>query len=118
MLTRQCVRRNGQRAKTKTLPQLLDRIAYCAWRVRLAEAPGDQHFQAGLAYERLGRYDDAYTELQLAFALDQDNAELALALGIVASRLGRHRSGAEGAGTFHRAGFEFRGVLLSVGASL
>jgi tetratricopeptide (TPR) repeat protein len=54
-----------------------------------AEGPADPHFQAGLAYERLGRYDDAYTELQLAFALDQDRVELALALGLVASRLGR-----------------------------
>jgi tetratricopeptide (TPR) repeat protein len=55
----------------------------------IADSPGDQHYQAGLAYERLGRYDEAYTELQLAFAVNQDNADLALALGMVASRLGR-----------------------------
>jgi len=42
-----------------------------------------------MAYERLGRYDEAYTELQLAFALDPDNAQNAVALGIVACRLGR-----------------------------
>jgi tetratricopeptide (TPR) repeat protein len=59
----------------------------CPW--LCAESPADPHYLAGLAYERLGRYDDAYTELQLAFALDQDRAELALALGLVASRLGR-----------------------------
>ena len=54
-----------------------------------ADDPVAQHFQTGLAYERLGRYDEAYTELQLAFALDQNNTELAAALGIVACRLGR-----------------------------
>jgi len=58
-------------------------------RLTLAEGPADPHFLAGLAYERLGRYDEAYTELQLAFALDQDRVELALSLGLVASRLGR-----------------------------
>ena len=55
----------------------------------LADAPSDQHFQTGLAYERLVRYDEAYTELQLAFALNPDDAQMALALGIVACRLGR-----------------------------
>jgi tetratricopeptide (TPR) repeat protein len=60
-------------------------ICVSAW----AEDPVGQHFQAGLAYERLGRYDESYTELQLAFALDQNNPELATALGIVACRLGR-----------------------------
>ena len=54
-----------------------------------AEGPAATHYQTGLAYERLGRYEEAYTELQLAFALDQNNTELALALGVVASRLGR-----------------------------
>jgi len=64
-------------------------IAVLSCRGLCAEGLGDQHFQAGLAYERLGRYDESYTELQLAFAVDQDNAGLALALGVVASRLGR-----------------------------
>ena len=54
-----------------------------------AEDPAAQHFQAGLAYERLGRYDESYTELQLAFALNQDDPRIALALGVVACRLGR-----------------------------
>jgi tetratricopeptide (TPR) repeat protein len=54
-----------------------------------AESAGAQHFQTGLAYERLGRYDEAYTELQLGFALDPDNTENAVALGVVACRLGR-----------------------------
>ena len=61
----------------------------CSLPYAFADGPADPHFQAGLAYERLGRYDESYTELQLAFALDQDNAGIALALGIVASRLGR-----------------------------
>ena len=55
----------------------------------LADGPATQHFQTGLAYERLGRYDEAYTELQLAFALNPNDAQMALALGIVACRLGR-----------------------------
>ena|SRR5437879_2048717 len=54
-----------------------------------ADGPAVQHFQTGLAYERLGRYDEAYTELQLAFALDQDDVPKAVALGVVACRLGR-----------------------------
>jgi len=54
-----------------------------------ADGPAPQHFQTGLAYERLGRYDEAYTELQLAFALDQDDVQKAVALGVVACRLGR-----------------------------
>ena len=60
----------------------------------MAEAdPSDialNHFQSGLAYERLGRYDDAYTELQLAANLEQDNPQMALAVGIVANREGRY----------------------------
>jgi tetratricopeptide (TPR) repeat protein len=48
------------------------------------------HFQAGLAYERLGRLDEAYTELQLACALDAEDARMALALGVVGLRLGRY----------------------------
>lgn len=47
------------------------------------------HYQTGLAYERLGRLNDAYTELQLACALDAANARMALALGVVATRIGR-----------------------------
>lgn len=54
-----------------------------------AEQTAAQHYQTGLTYERLGRYDEAYTELQVAYALDPQNPQLALALGIVASRLGR-----------------------------
>jgi tetratricopeptide (TPR) repeat protein len=46
-------------------------------------------FQQGLAYERLGRLEEAYTELQLACNLEAANAQMALALGIVAGRLGR-----------------------------
>jgi tetratricopeptide (TPR) repeat protein len=45
------------------------------------------HYQTGLAYERLGRLEEAYTELQLACVLDANDARLALALGIVALRL-------------------------------
>ena len=54
-----------------------------------ADGPAAQHYQTGLAYERLGRYDEAYTELQLSFALDPDDAQTAVALGVVACRLGR-----------------------------
>jgi tetratricopeptide (TPR) repeat protein len=54
-----------------------------------ADGPAAQHFQTGLAYERLGRFDEAYAELQLAFALDPDDAPTAVALGVVACRLGR-----------------------------
>lgn len=64
-------------------------ICHLPCRPLWAAGPADQHFQAGLAYERLGRYDESYTELQLAFAVDQENVGLALALGVVASRLGR-----------------------------
>ncbi len=49
-----------------------------------------QNFRQGLAYERLGRLNEAYTELQLATTLETNNAEMALALGLVASRLGRY----------------------------
>ena len=66
-------------------------FAFCLLTCRplFAEGPAAQHFQTGLAYERLGRYDEAYTELQLAFALDQDDVTMAVALGVVACRLGR-----------------------------
>src|SRR4051794_9675416 len=33
-----------------------------------------QHYQSGLAYERLGRLDESYTELQLASNLDNGNS--------------------------------------------
>jgi len=49
-----------------------------------------QRFQSGLAYERLGRLEDAYTDLQLATNLDPKSASMALALGLVASRLERY----------------------------
>src|ERR1035441_5261430 len=49
-------------------------ICHLPCRPLFAEGPADPHFQAGLAYERLGRYDEAYTELQLAFALNPDDA--------------------------------------------
>jgi len=57
-----------------------------------ADAANDaqQRFQQGLAYERLGRLEQAYTELQLAHTLDGQNGRIALALGIVAGRLGRY----------------------------
>jgi tetratricopeptide (TPR) repeat protein len=64
-------------------------LCILSFRLLGAEYPAAQHYQAGLAYERLGRLDEAYTELQLAFALNQEDAPLALALGIVACRLGR-----------------------------
>ncbi len=66
-------------------------FAFCILQCRplYAEDLGAQHFQTGLAYERLGRYDEAYTELQLAFALNQDDVQMAVALGVVACRLGR-----------------------------
>jgi tetratricopeptide (TPR) repeat protein len=53
------------------------------------EETAQNHYQTGLAYERLGRLEEAYTELQLAFALDDQDTNKALALGVVASRLGR-----------------------------
>lgn len=61
--------------------------------VLLAAAPADlaqQHFQSGLAYERLGRFEEAYTELQLAANLDPENSQMALAVGVVASRLAHY----------------------------
>jgi tetratricopeptide (TPR) repeat protein len=59
-----------------------------------AEAPrtAAEHYQQGLAYERLGRYEESYTELQVALALDPNNVSAAVALGIVASRLGRYET--------------------------
>ncbi len=55
-----------------------------------AVSDAQQRYQQGLAYERLGRLDEAYTELQLAHTLDGRNGKIALALGVVASRLGRY----------------------------
>ncbi|HVO33212.1 MAG TPA: hypothetical protein VMU17_04795 [Elusimicrobiota bacterium] len=49
----------------------------------------NRHYRTGLAYERLGRLDQAYTELQLAANLNPSNAAMALAVGTVASHLGR-----------------------------
>lgn len=57
-----------------------------------AISDAQQRYQQGLAYERLGRLDQAYTELQLANTLDSSNGKIALALGVVASRLGRYDS--------------------------
>jgi len=57
-----------------------------------ADAPSElaqRHLQTGLAYERLSRLDDAYTELQLAANLDPNDGQMALAVGVVAIRLQR-----------------------------
>ena len=54
-----------------------------------AEAQAASHFQTGLAYERLGRLSEAYTQLQLAAVLGPNDARVASALGIVACRVGR-----------------------------
>ena len=51
--------------------------------------PAQQHFLQGMAYERLGRLPEAYSELQIASTLEAGNAQMALALGDVACRLGR-----------------------------
>ena len=48
-----------------------------------------QHFLQGLAYERLGRLQPAYSELQIAATLAPLDAQVALAMGTVAARLGR-----------------------------
>lgn len=47
------------------------------------------HYHEGLAYERLGRLDQAYTKLQLACVLQPNDAKMALALGVLALRLGK-----------------------------
>jgi|GEM_PF-2330607 len=54
-----------------------------------ASTLAQQHFLQGLAYERLGRIPEAYAELQLASALSPLDAQAALALGVVATRLGK-----------------------------
>src|SRR5688500_9437438 len=51
-------------------------------------AEAARHYQQGLAYERLGRIEEAYTELQLATNLTPNDAKAQLALGLVASRMG------------------------------
>src|SRR5262245_24758318 len=76
--------RGASRRPLQVLMSLFMLSGFC-----FAQDPSTEHFQAGLAYERLGRLDEAYTELQVAFALNQNKTELATALGIVASRLGR-----------------------------
>jgi tetratricopeptide (TPR) repeat protein len=53
-----------------------------------ATETANNHYLSGLAYERLGRLDEAYTKLQLACALEPKDARMALALGVVALRLG------------------------------
>jgi tetratricopeptide (TPR) repeat protein len=62
-------------------------VALAGW--VFAENPGDRQFQQGLAYERLGRLTESYSELQIASALQPQNAQIALALGLVAVRLGK-----------------------------
>ena len=52
-----------------------------------AQESAQRHYQQGLAYERLGRLQEAYSELQLASALDSNSASMFLALGVVAMRL-------------------------------
>jgi len=47
-----------------------------------------RHFQQGMAYERLGRIQEAYTELQLAANLNPNDSRIHLVLGLVASRAG------------------------------
>jgi tetratricopeptide (TPR) repeat protein len=60
---------------------------------RAVDTPAEaavSHYQAGLAYERLGRLNEAYTELQLACALNSEEDAMALALGVTGLRLGRY----------------------------
>jgi tetratricopeptide (TPR) repeat protein len=69
------------------------RIAFGAFAFLFAAAiafGSADHYQTGLAYERLGRYPEAYTELQLASNLSPEDAQVAAALGIVATRLGNY----------------------------
>src|SRR5438132_780021 len=82
---------NEQRATSrKQILWIALLIAHCA---ALSFADPNQtaasRYQSGLAYERLGRLEEAYTELQLACALDPGDARMALALGVVALRLTR-----------------------------
>jgi tetratricopeptide (TPR) repeat protein len=84
------------KTESKTLCSRVFAFVFLLWPFCFGSSPvfaennsAAKHYQTGLTYERLGRYEEAYTELQLAYALDQQNAQVALALGIVASRLGR-----------------------------
>ncbi len=58
--------------------------------VSAADPTGEaaRRYQQGLAYERLSRIEEAYTELQLAANLEPSDAKIQLALGLVASRAG------------------------------
>lgn len=83
---------NEQRATS--LRQLLiisSLLAHSSWLAFAADSTSSalQHYQSGLAYERLGRFQDAYTQLQLAAALQPQESTIWLALGVVALRLGR-----------------------------
>src|SRR5689334_7146714 len=62
-------------------------LLFCALPCRAEENTAAMHYQSGLAYERLRRLDEAYTELQLASNLDNNNPSIAVALGILAMRL-------------------------------
>jgi len=75
-------------------------LVFCAPASRLRAADGDDmsaaaamRYQTGLAYERLGRLEESYPELQLACNLAPDNSQMSLALGIVACRLARYDEG-------------------------
>jgi tetratricopeptide (TPR) repeat protein len=74
-------------ASRRPLPVYLILLFLCC--PLFADDAAAQNYQTGLAYERLGRYEEAYTQLQLAFALDQNDPKIAVALGVVACRLGR-----------------------------
>jgi tetratricopeptide (TPR) repeat protein len=66
-------------------------LVHCSW-IAFADnvqSAAYKHYHSGLAYERLGRLDEAYTQLQLACALDAEDVRSALALGVVALRLGQ-----------------------------
>jgi tetratricopeptide (TPR) repeat protein len=63
---------------------------FCFWWMAGTAFGAADHYQTGLAYERLGRYSEAYTELQLAANLNPEDAMVATALGIVATRLGNY----------------------------
>lgn len=54
-----------------------------------SEDSAAQRYRAGLAYERIGRLDEAYTQLQLGAVLAPNDAQMQLALGTVALRLSR-----------------------------
>jgi tetratricopeptide (TPR) repeat protein len=64
-------------------------LATVSWGAESVETAAT-HYQTGLAYERLGRLEESYTELQLACVLDANDARMALALGLVALRLARY----------------------------